>query len=65
MPSVQHLHGEAVALSDPSDPDVVQQSPVSHLMAVSLGWSAWGGLWFDGKDKFPKIFAIIHLASVM
>jgi hypothetical protein len=24
VPSVQHLHGEAVALSDPSDQDVVR-----------------------------------------
>jgi hypothetical protein len=62
VPSVQHLHGEAVALSDQ---DVVRQPPVSHLMAVSLGWSGWGGLWFDGKGKIPQIIPIVHPGSVM
>jgi hypothetical protein len=54
VPSVQHLHGEAVAC-DPSALDVVRQPPVSQLMAVSLGLSGWGGLWFDGKGKFFKL----------
>jgi len=37
VPSVQHLHGEAVALSDPSDQDGVRPPPVSHLMARWVG----------------------------
>jgi hypothetical protein len=54
VPSVQHLHGEAVALSDPSDRP---KPPVSHSMAVSQGWSDLVGWWFDGKGKILQFIA--------
>jgi hypothetical protein len=55
VPSIQHLHGEPVALSDAGDPDLRPKPPVSHSMAVSEGWSAWDGRWFDQKAKILDV----------
>jgi len=58
VPSVQHLHAEPVALSDPERSGHRPMPLVSHSMAVSQGWSHWIGGWFDCRGKILQIIPI-------
>jgi hypothetical protein len=58
VPSVQHLHGEPVALSDPGDQDFVRsrlcraQWPSRKVGRVGLPWGSMG------KARFCKLSAL-------
>jgi hypothetical protein len=60
VPSVQHLHGEAVALSDPSDQDVVRsrlcptQWPSRKVCRIGLTGGSMGKARFCKLSQLPE-----------